>query len=154
VTNQTPKVNVFDTSSLTSIRNRRIPFVITILLRLLHSAYFFSPTSYLKTLRNNHMTIPLSILSILFFFFLAWNLHLIVQMEGERKVLGRTFTRRDFDYFLWFCMGVHGSLVVAELVYRAEFLNYEVGGLVFLCVYAVAWVATWDPEDGAVRLPF
>jgi hypothetical protein len=124
---------------------RRIAFLITLFFRATHS--FFLTIYYLPSI----WTIPVTAINVLFFFFIAWNLHLIVEAVGERMVMGRKFGRGAFDAALASFMVVHVLVVASDL-----FLG--LGGwsstwsTTDLLILGVAWVSTWDPEDGGLTL--
>ncbi|KAF2703410.1 hypothetical protein K504DRAFT_354261, partial [Pleomassaria siparia CBS 279.74] len=134
------------TSSSRALTLRRTAFVATLSLRLVHNlltAFFFSSSDLLS------WGLPSALLSVLFFFFLAWNLHLVVDMEGSRTVLGRSWTRDAFDAALW------GFVVVHVILLGMDFMAWGVlGGMpgyfIWACtdltIFLTAWVACWDED--------
>ncbi|KAF1994849.1 hypothetical protein P154DRAFT_581405 [Amniculicola lignicola CBS 123094] len=122
---------------------RRIAFVSILAVHFLHilSSLF----------RFSSLSIPALALNTLFWFFMAWNLHIIVEMEGYRRVFDVLWGRTSFDVFL---AGL-GVIEVGGFVW-----NLLVGGwgwiggmdIVVLSVVGVAWVATWEEEGGSVSL--
>jgi hypothetical protein len=100
--------------------------------------------------------LPSTIFGILFFFFMAWNLHLIVNMEGGRMVVGRTFGRDSFDGALLGFVAAHAVLLMMDFLawgVLGGVPGYFLWGCVDLSIFGIAWVATWDEEDGGLSLP-
>lgn len=95
-------------------------------------------------------------LGSLFFFFMAWNLHLIVNMEGRRKVLGNSIGRDAFDGALWAFVGCHVVLLVMD-IFAWSVLGgvpgYFLWGCVDLAIFGTAWLASWNGDDGELSLP-
>ena len=93
--------------------------------------------------------IPWTLTTILFFFFVAWNLHLIVSAQGVRVVLGRRVGRRAFDGFL-------GGLVVCYVgmigcgVYKGQYEVLTMRVVVDLVIFVVAWITTWEADGGVI----
>ena len=86
------------------------------------------------------------IIGVLGFFFVAYFLHLIGSMVGERKVFGKYFTKWHFDAFLFGTALLQVALLVAACF---GFNGSVVNGLwtaLGLAIFVVAWVATWPPE--------
>ncbi|KAF2650505.1 hypothetical protein K491DRAFT_697237 [Lophiostoma macrostomum CBS 122681] len=124
---------------------RRVAFLVILALRLLNTLMHGYMT------RTSLSSIPATAINLLFFFFMAWNLHLIVECAGERKVLGYTFGRRSFDVFLRGLVIVHGAIFGMNVV--LGWGGWDVlSNLVLLAIFGVAWVATWEAEDGRVSL--
>lgn len=90
--------------------------------------------------------IPSIILDIIFFFFVAYSLHLIGEMRGERRVCGTLWSRWHFDAFLAVAFLIHvgflGGFFVGMPATVGSALWITMGILIFL----VSWVAWWDPE--------
>jgi hypothetical protein len=129
---------------------RRIAFIATLSLRFLHNLI---TTWYSSGLGWG---LPSTVIGILFFFFMAWNLHLIVNMDGNRMVMGRTYGRRDFDTYLGAFVGLHLLLVIADMGMRGVLggvPGYFMWGCVDLAIFGTAWVATWDEDEGGMTLP-
>ncbi|KAF2260622.1 hypothetical protein CC78DRAFT_584620 [Lojkania enalia] len=135
---------------------RRLAFLIILALRLINTLY---PTIHLSAPLYQ---VPATLLNILFFFFVAWNLHLVTEMSGQRRVLGYRFGRAWFDGFLWGMVGVHGLMLgwqlwgwwVCEGGSCRAFSGGEgvLGSVVLLCIFGVAWVCSWEPEEGGLNL--
>ncbi|KAF2191815.1 hypothetical protein K469DRAFT_556166 [Zopfia rhizophila CBS 207.26] len=124
---------------------RRCAFLSILILRLLHSTLF--TLAYATSL----FWLPSILLNILFFFFVAWNLHLIVEMRGERKVFGMTFGRPAFDMFLW--LMALGHVWILGWDFLMAVVSFEAYGgaswlwaTFLLMIFAVAWISTWEPE--------
>ena len=83
---------------------------------------------------------------------MAWNLHLIVECEGQRKVLGYTFGRGGFDAFLGVMVVVHAGFVVDAVMGWSRAVGLVGENLVLLAIFGVAWVATWRAEEGGLSL--
>lgn len=139
--------NVFDTTSRPEML-RRVAFVLILGLRFLHTIF----SAYYMFFATFFAALPMTMLNALFFFFVAWNLHLIIEMSGERMVFGHRFGRGSFDVFL-------GAMVLAHFWVVPADVWLGVGGwsIVWssfdLMILGVAWVATWEPEDGGLTLP-
>jgi hypothetical protein len=139
--------NAFDTNSRPEML-RRIAFILILGLRFLHTLFF----AYYMLFATFFSALPVTMLNTLFFFFVAWNLHLIIEMSGERMVFGRRFGRSSFDLFLAAMLVAHLWVVPADI-----WLGIGGWSIVWtsfdLMILGVAWVATWDPEDGGLTLP-
>ncbi|KAF2734635.1 hypothetical protein EJ04DRAFT_523474 [Polyplosphaeria fusca] len=137
---------------------RRLAFLAILVLRFLHIILFT------RQLNTSLWSVPLTLLNILFFLFTAWNLHLIVDMQGERIVFARRFGRAAFDGFLWLMAACHLGVLIWDFV--KGYLVCEAGAqcaaaigsasaiwsVLVLAIFLVAWVATWEPEDGPLTL--
>ena len=123
-----------------SLMYRRCAFLITLAVYVLH---FILTKRYRDFVAYN---LPSTILHILFLFFVAWNLHLIVNMTGERIVMDREFDRHDFDKAL--AVFVVVSLVLVACGFWKGGLGsvpaFFLWGCLDLAILGVAWVATWD----------
>jgi hypothetical protein len=118
-----------------TLAQRRLAFVLANTLQLVYFALYVSGLSLL------HPNIPWTIAKVLFFFWGAWNMHLIVQMEGSRVVFGKSFGRGWFDGALWGAVVCYAGL----LGWRWAGVEVRTGWLVVdLCVLGVAWVSTWE----------
>jgi hypothetical protein len=124
-----------------SERARRLAFV---LIQVLLFAYVFI-TSGVPTAPFDGLWL---FARILFCFFLAWNVHLIVRMTGERVVFGKAFGRTWFDGFLMGCVAAFAFVLGVKLVG-----GWDVEGawlVLDLAIFGVAWVSTW--KEGGVIL--
>ncbi|KAF2113590.1 hypothetical protein BDV96DRAFT_647846 [Lophiotrema nucula] len=142
----------------TEVFQRRLALITILILRILYTILF----SY--QLRTSLWSAPLTLLNILFFFFVAWNLHLIVDMNGDRIVFRKRFTRKWSDGFLWLMVGAHAAVLVWD--FWTGYLKCVAGAqcaaaigsasaiwsVFFLAIFGVAWVATWEEEDGPLSL--
>jgi hypothetical protein len=94
------------------------------------------------------------VVAILVFFFRAWNLHLIVQMEGDRTVFGKRVERTRLGGFLWGMVGVYAGLLVRSIwkvgVWRFEGLLCGLWVGADVAVLLVARVVTRMPEKEVV----
>jgi hypothetical protein len=128
-----------------SVALRRIAFLTILALRLLNTLMH----GYMN--RRSLSSIPGTAINLLFFFFMAWNLHLIVECVGERKVFGHRFGRSSFDAFLAGLVVVHVYVVGMNGIFGWG--GWDVmSNLVLLAIFGVAWVATWEPDDGGLSL--
>ncbi|KAK7193111.1 hypothetical protein PSPO01_00905 [Paraphaeosphaeria sporulosa] len=124
-----------------SEKARRLSFI---LVQALQAAYLvFTPS-----LPTSPLDMPYLLASILFFFFVAWNLHLIVSMKGERVLFGRSFGRKWFDGFLMGCVGAYACVLVGRVV--GGWSTGMAWLVLDLAIFGVAWVSTW--EEGGVIL--
>lgn len=121
---------------------RRSSLVAILLLRLIHFILVWRQWSVTKS----PFEIFVFILDILFFFFVAWNLHLIVSMSGERTVFGVRWGRRSFDAFLWGMLALHVWAVGWRVIVGRTYLDYSTWALFSLLILGVAWVATWEGD--------
>lgn len=121
---------------------RRVGFLLIQLIQLVYLVFY---TSFIPL---SPAALPWTLSAVLFFFFLAWNLHLIVEMDGDRIVLGKRFGRVWFDCFLWGVVGTDAGLLAWTFAGRGE-RGYTVQALRVvwhLAIFAVAWVSTWDAD--------
>lgn len=132
-------------------RRRRIAFTIAVSMYCIMAIIF--PFWFTKSVWD----VPITLLHILFFFATWWNLHLIAEMQGSRKVLGKMFTPFHFDLFLYGMAVIHVGIVTSALLYK-WFGIHIFGQLrtadasIVLAIWLVAWISTWDPEEGMVSL--
>lgn len=139
----TPSYNIRVDSR--SLMLRRIAFLA---IQLFQFAYLVFYTEFLP---KSPFDIPWALTGILFFFFLAWNLHLIVSMEGDRIVLGLRCTRLAFDGFLWGMVAGYGWALVWRMMGGDFYAISTMRVLLNLEIFVVAWISTW-PADGGVSL--
>ncbi|PSN71802.1 hypothetical protein BS50DRAFT_235928 [Corynespora cassiicola Philippines] len=87
-----------------------------------------------------------TILGVIGFFFIAWCLAKIGDAQGYRKVLGVRVGRWHFDVFLF------GMAILHVMMFIGSFFGFdgsELGAswiVLWLLIFAVAWIATWEPE--------
>ena len=88
------------------------------------------------------------------FFCMAWNLHLIVEAEGERRVLRLTLPSGAFSAFLWVVVVVHIVLIGLEVTGLSWLFDgtRKTWAFWILVVFLVAWVAGREPEEGSLSL--
>ncbi|KAK7936669.1 uncharacterized protein PG986_015107 [Apiospora aurea] len=88
-----------------------------------------------------------SILAVLGFFFIAWCLAMIGEVRGRRRVLGVMVGRWHFDVFLAVFGIIHVAVLLAA-IFAGSRVGLGVSWLVmWVAIFAVAWVATWPPEQ-------
>lgn len=132
-------------------RRRRIAFTVSIAMRSIMAIIF--PFWFTTSIWD----IPITLLNILFFFATWWNLHLIAEMQGSRMVLSKLFKPVHFDWFLYGMAVVHVSTVVSGSLDHL-FGFHALGQLrigdatIVLAILLVAWISTWEPEEGTVSL--
>lgn len=100
--------------------------------------------------------IPDVILGILFFFATWWNLHLVTEMQGSRMVLGKIFKPYHFDWFMYGMAVVHLGLFAAQIGIMwlgiSVFGTRTAGTSVLLAIFLVAWISTWESEEGGLSI--
>ena len=124
---------------------RRMAFL---LFQAMQLAYLLLYTTalYPKHLRD----IPWTLSCILFFFFVAWNLHIIVGVQGTRVVYGRRVGRRAFDVLLWGLVVAEGGLLTWRACGGHEWDIKTAGVVVDLVIFGGAWVGTWEADGGVL----
>jgi hypothetical protein len=137
-------------SSPPSVRARRIAFLVIITLRTIE-ALLFSAVFYMHAIIWFVFGVPLT---IAVFLLVGWNLHLIVEVEGDRQLLGLRIPNTAFAVFLWVVVVVHVYLVGLEVTG----LSYYTGGTRLYWVFwisvvcFVAWVASRESDEGSLSL--
>lgn len=90
------------------------------------------------------------LLGVLFFFFVAYWLHVIGSMRGYRTVFGTRWSRWHFDAYLAICLLIHIGLVGGVFVGLPGYAQSVCWFVMGLTIWGVAWVAGWpDEEAGA-----
>ncbi|CAJ2503000.1 Uu.00g103940.m01.CDS01 [Anthostomella pinea] len=87
-----------------------------------------------------------ALIVFIIFFFLAWCLAQIGEVQGERRVLGTLLGRRHFDFFLFGAALVPIASLIGfftGLGWRPMFITWH--GM-WLLIFAAAWITTWAPE--------
>lgn len=137
-----------------SLRWRRIAFLFVTILRIIEWVFFVFVFS--TNTRSHEVLIPILWLVVFFLAFLlvAWNLHLIVEAEGERRIWRVTIPNAVFTVFLWWIVVVHVFLIGLEVTGMVWFYGGTVQGWTFwtLVIILVAWVAGRKYNDGGVLL--
>lgn len=138
------------------LAQRRVAFVVIQMLQLANLTVHLRRSWLLHVLRlpTAPSELPWLLSSLLFFFFVAWNLSLIVRMEGSRKVLGMRFSRAWFDAFLWGLVVSYAALLEWRVMDGVTW-SQGVGTIwvvLDLAIFGVAWVSTWEPESVVMLL--
>jgi hypothetical protein len=136
----------------TSLRRRRIAFLCIIFLRILESL-FFAFVLYMR--RPGLFLSTVWIVSIFFAFLLvAWNLHLIVEAEGERKMLRVAVPSQAFTAFLWMMVAIHVFLIGLEITGLSWLMDgtRKIWAFWILVICVVAWVTGREEDEGGVTL--
>ncbi|KAJ4985376.1 hypothetical protein SVAN01_09131 [Stagonosporopsis vannaccii] len=136
-----------------TLRGRRIAFLLIILMRIIEALFFVFVLWYR---RPGFLFSTIWMLVVfLAFLFVAWNLHLIVEAEGGRRVISKlTFPSGVFTAFLWLMVVVHVILIGLEITGLSWFIDGTrktwLGWM--LVVTVVAWVAGREEEEGTLTL--
>ncbi|KAK8022051.1 hypothetical protein PG993_012818 [Apiospora rasikravindrae] len=88
-----------------------------------------------------------SILAVLGFFFIAWCLAMIGEVRGRRRVLGVMVGRWHFDIFLAVVGIIHIGILLAAIIPSSQVGPIVPWLIMWVAIFAVAWVATWPPEQ-------
>lgn len=137
-------------SSPSPSRARRIAFLAIMILRTVETL-LFATVFYMHALKWFIFGLPVT---LAVFVFVAWNLHLIVEAEGERQLSKLRIPGAAFTVFLWIVLVVHVFLVGLEVTG----LSYFTGGtrmnwfFWILLICFVAWVAGRDSDEGSLTL--
>lgn len=88
------------------------------------------------------------------FLFIVWNLHLIVEAEGGRRISKLKIPGAVFTAFLWFMVAVHIILIGLEITGLSWFIDGTRKTWLFwmLVITVVAWVAGREEEEGTLTL--
>ena len=133
-----------------SLRLRRIAFLCITFLRVIETLFF----TLVFYMRKPGWLIPGVLLILVLFFLIAWNLHLIVEAEGERRVSRLRIPAGAFSLFLWVVVVVHIVLVGLEVTGLSYFVDgtQKTWAVWMLIICLVAWVASKGPEEGSLSL--
>ncbi|KAF1962566.1 hypothetical protein CC80DRAFT_487990 [Byssothecium circinans] len=123
---------------------RRISFLLIQLAQLI--LFFFYEHRLPASLKPS--ALPWTLAGMLFFAFTAWNLHLVVDMEGTKVVFGRRYSRTAFDAFLWGTVVAYVGLLGYTFAVRWGYEVQTADLLLHLAILGVAWVSTWGSEGG------
>ncbi|XPS78656.1 hypothetical protein M3J09_010663 [Ascochyta lentis] len=133
-----------------SLRLRRIAFLCIISLRIIEAIFF----TFVLYIRKPSLLIPGILLTLVVFFIVAWNLHLVVEAEGQRQLFRARISGRAFGAFLWVLVVVHVVLIWLEITGLSCFVDGTQRTWAFwvftICV--AAWVAGKEPVDGSLSL--
>ena len=135
---------------VSSLRLRRIAFLIIVVLRVIESLYF----ALVWTVRKPSFLVPGLLITLLVFFFVAWNLDLIVEAEGERRLFGVRIPSGVFSVFLWLVVVVHLFLVGLEVTGLGVLMDgtLKTWGFWIVVMFLVALVAAREPEEVGLSL--
>jgi uncharacterized membrane protein len=93
--------------------------------------------------------IPSILLGILFFFFIAYSLHLIGEMQGTRRVFRVSWGKWHFDAFLAITFLIHVGFVGGYYVGMPGTVLSALWMTMGLLIFVVSWIAWWEPESEA-----
>ena len=132
---------------------RRIGFLIIVLLRIVQVAYYTLAWRF----DSSKILIPVILICVIMFSLEIWNLHLITEAEGERRLFGFCVPSWAYRVFFWVWTLWHFLWIPLEASGIAFWMDakwtlwMEVWSLVLLC--SVAWVTgRGESEMGAVNL--
>lgn len=133
-----------------SLRLRRIAFLTIIFLRVIETLLF----ALVFYMRKPSWLVPGVLLTLAVFFLVAWNLHLIVEAEGERRVFKLRIPSGAFSAFLWVVVVVHVVLIGLEVTGLSYYVDgtQKTWAFWILVICLVAWVAGRDPDVESVSL--
>lgn len=133
-----------------SLRLRRTAYLVIIILRTIE-ALLFMFTFYV---RKPSWLILAALLIFATFVFVAWNLHLIVEAEGERTAFKFRIPSVVFSVFMWVVVVVHVILVGLEVTGLSYYVDgtQKTWGFWILIICLVAWVAGREPEEGSLTI--
>jgi hypothetical protein len=133
---------------------RRIAFLLNFLMRTLEAAYFSAIS--LTGSWNDYGVWLLVFVIFTAFTIELWNLHLIVEAEGDGMVWGRRIPAGAFTLFMLWNTVAHVVLVVLEITgmmfYVFEDGTFNIEGTLIAVTVLLAWVANRDVVDGGMSL--
>jgi len=90
------------------------------------------------------------ILAVVGFLFIAWCLAVIGEARGSRKVCGVVLGRCFFDVALGLAALIHIGILVGSFAGGVVAAGIGASWLImWVAIFAVAWIATWEPEEPA-----
>jgi hypothetical protein len=133
-----------------SLRLRHIAFLCIIVLRIIEILLF----TLVFYMRKPIFLVPGVLLMLAIFFLVAWNLHLIVEAGGERRLYRLRIPSGAFSAFLWIVVVVHVVLVGLEVTGLSFYVDGTQKTWMFwiLVICLVAWVTGREPEEGSLIL--
>lgn len=139
---------------------RRIAFLLIFLMRTLETGWFifFAASDLGKTRDGTKTNAPWILVSICLVAFTVelWNLHLIVESEGEGTVWGRRVPEGAFSLFMFWITVWHVIAVGVEAsglaFYAGVKETFIMEGIVIAIIAFVEWVANRDGVDGGLSL--
>lgn len=133
-----------------SLRLRRIAFLCIINLRVIETLFF----ALVFWLRKPILLVPEVLIVLAIFFLVAWNLHLIVEAEGDRKIFRLTIPSGAFGAFLWIVVAVHVVLIGLEISGLSWYVDgtTRTWGFWILVICLVARIAGRESEEGSLSL--
>lgn len=133
---------------------RRIAFLLIALMRTVQTSWYLF-FAIMGLAKSNAIWI-LVLICILAFTVELWNLHLIVEAEGEGMVCGRRIPAGAFSLFLFWITVWHLWMVPLEVSGMAFYIGGKetliVEGFWIVFIALVAWIATREPEDEGLSL--
>ncbi|KAF2669632.1 hypothetical protein BT63DRAFT_455614 [Microthyrium microscopicum] len=96
-----------------------------------------------------HMLVSF-ILEIIFgvigFICIIWILHLLVNVQGHRKVIGARIGQKQMDVFLLGMFVIHIGLVVLSVFSVGRIAGSSTWYLLWIIMWITAWISTWPEE--------
>ena len=139
---------------------RRIAFLLIFLMRTLETAWFLflaaTDSGRLRDGTKSNLLWVLVLICMVAFTIELWDLHLIVESEGDGTVWGRRIPEGAFSLFMFWITILHVIMVGLEVTGLAfwaggkDWLQFE--GIVIAIVAGVAWVASREVADGGLSL--
>lgn len=139
---------------------RRIAFLLIFLLRTLETAWvlLFAWAGAGRTPNGAKTNAPwiLVLICVVAFTIELWNLHLIVESEGEGRVWGRRVPEGAFSLFMFWIAVFHVVFVGLEVTGMAFYVDaqgtFVTEAIVIAIIALVAWFANREVADGGLGL--
>jgi hypothetical protein len=139
---------------------RRIAFLLIFLMRTLETGLvlILALAGAGKTPSGHHTNGPwvLWLICMVAFTFELWNLHLIVESEGDGAVWGKRVPEGAITLFMFWITVWHVIVVGLEVTGMAFYIDAQgtfiTEGIVIVFIALVGWVAKRDVGDGGLSL--
>jgi hypothetical protein len=139
---------------------RRIAFLLIFLMRTLETAWFlfFAWLSAGRTpsLAKSNAQYTLVLICLVAFTIELWNLHLIVESEGEGNVWGRRVPEGAFSLFMFWITVCHVIFVGMEVTGIAFYIDAQgtfiTESILIAIIVLAGWAANRDGVDGNLTL--